>query len=116
MYVLMVISIHTITTTTTKSNESSHMFMLIICIQADMGEFNQCQTQLKALYKEGIVGNEMEFVAYRLLYFVYSHNSSGIRLSIYLSIYVYIYLSIVSFSPPFLSFLLTIQSINQSIN
>jgi hypothetical protein len=37
----------------------------------DMNEYNQCQTQLKQLYAEGLVGSEMEFVAYRILYYVY---------------------------------------------
>jgi hypothetical protein len=37
----------------------------------DMNEYNQCQTQLKHLYENGIKGCEMEFIAYRLLYYVY---------------------------------------------
>eukprot|EP01111_Echinosteliopsis_oligospora_P018823 TRINITY_DN8846_c0_g1_i1.p1 TRINITY_DN8846_c0_g1~~TRINITY_DN8846_c0_g1_i1.p1 ORF type:complete len:508 (+),score=131.02 TRINITY_DN8846_c0_g1_i1:105-1526(+) len=36
----------------------------------DLGEYNQCQTQLKELYKEGLPGNVSEFTAYRLLYFL----------------------------------------------
>lgn len=32
------------------------------------GDFNQCQTQLKVLYKEGAPGCVEEFVAYRVLY------------------------------------------------
>ena len=31
----------------------------------DLGEFNQCQTVLRALYDEGVVGRETEFVATR---------------------------------------------------
>ena len=34
----------------------------------DLGEFNQCQTVLRALYDEGVVGRETEFVAYEVLY------------------------------------------------
>ena len=34
----------------------------------DLGEFNQCQTVLKTLYGEGVSGQEVEFLAYRVLY------------------------------------------------
>jgi hypothetical protein len=34
----------------------------------DLGEFNQCQTVLKTLYGEGVRGQEVEFLAYRVLY------------------------------------------------
>ncbi|KAI4866232.1 SAC3/GANP/Nin1/mts3/eIF-3 p25 family-domain-containing protein [Hypoxylon rubiginosum] len=40
----------------------------------DLGEYNQCQTQLRALYKAGHKGNPIEFKAYRILYFIYSAN------------------------------------------
>ena len=36
----------------------------------DINEYNQCQTQLKQLYFVGIPGAEMEFIAYRILYYV----------------------------------------------
>ena len=37
----------------------------------DMNEYNQCQTQLKHLYASKLKGSEMEFIAYRILYYVY---------------------------------------------
>ena len=37
----------------------------------DLNEYNQCQTQLKHLYAKGVAGSEAEFVAYRILYYVY---------------------------------------------
>ena len=37
----------------------------------DLNEYNQCQTQLKQQYAAGLRGSEMEFIAYRLLYYVY---------------------------------------------
>ena len=37
----------------------------------DLNEYNQCQTQLKQLYHMGLKGNENEFLAYRILYYVY---------------------------------------------
>ena len=46
-------------------------------MQGDRGEFNQCQAQLKALYLEGVAGQEAEFVAYRILYLIMTHNSAG---------------------------------------
>jgi hypothetical protein len=37
----------------------------------DMNEYNQCQTMLKQLYGTGQRGCELEFLAYRVLYYVY---------------------------------------------
>ncbi|KAJ8657382.1 hypothetical protein O0I10_006937 [Lichtheimia ornata] len=47
--------------------------------KGDLGEYNQCQTQLKSLYKKGIEGNENEFTAYRILYFLHTRNWSDIN-------------------------------------
>lgn len=38
----------------------------------DLGEYNQCQTQLRSLYKMGLNGSRDEFTAYRILYFIYT--------------------------------------------
>ncbi|CAG8627034.1 10183_t:CDS:10, partial [Ambispora leptoticha] len=46
--------------------------------KGDLGEYNQCQTQLKTLYKQNIAGHIMEFTAYRLLYFLHTKNRSDI--------------------------------------
>ncbi len=37
----------------------------------DLNEYNQCQTQLKSLYLSGLKGAEIEFIAYRILYYIY---------------------------------------------
>ncbi|KAM9962920.1 hypothetical protein ACTFIW_006141 [Dictyostelium discoideum] len=46
----------------------------------DLGQFNQCQTQLFQLYKQpGLASSSMsEFYAYRLLYNIYQDNSTDI--------------------------------------
>lgn len=45
----------------------------------DLGEYNQCQTQLRALYSLGIEGDRVEFMAYRILYFVHTCNRIGLN-------------------------------------
>ncbi|KAG0746985.1 hypothetical protein G6F16_002738 [Rhizopus arrhizus] len=47
--------------------------------KGDLGEYNQCQTQLKGLYAGGIPGNAMEFTAYRILYFLHMQNAADIN-------------------------------------
>ncbi|KAF1980162.1 hypothetical protein BU23DRAFT_445121 [Bimuria novae-zelandiae CBS 107.79] len=47
--------------------------------QGDMGEYNQCQTQLKALYAQNLPGKPDEFTAYRILYFVYTCNKTDMN-------------------------------------
>lgn len=44
---------------------------------ADLGEYNQCQSQLRGLYAHGIRGSAMEFLAYRILYLLHTKNRRG---------------------------------------
>lgn len=51
----------------------------------DLGEYNQCQTQLRGLYKMklgengGSGGNQDEFTAYRILYLIYTRNRTDMN-------------------------------------
>ncbi|SGZ21220.1 BQ5605_C021g09344 [Microbotryum silenes-dioicae] len=45
----------------------------------DLGEFNQCQGQLRDLFKLGIPGHREEFLAYRILYLLYSRNRAELN-------------------------------------
>lgn len=47
--------------------------------KGDLGEYNQCQTQLLALYGMNLGGHPMEFKAYRILYFIYTRNRTAIN-------------------------------------
>lgn len=45
----------------------------------DLGEYNQCQSQLRGLYELGLKGSVMEFLAYRILYLLHTCNRRGER-------------------------------------
>lgn len=47
--------------------------------KGDIGEYNQCQTQLRFLYTLGLKGNPIEFKAYRILYFIHTANRTGLN-------------------------------------
>ncbi|KAI9719945.1 MAG: hypothetical protein M1828_005983 [Chrysothrix sp. TS-e1954] len=47
--------------------------------KGDLGEYNQCQTQLRALYKQNLGGHPGEFMAYRILYFIYTCNRTDMN-------------------------------------
>jgi hypothetical protein len=47
--------------------------------KGDLGEYNQCQTQLHALYQLGLNGSPMEFKAYRILYFIHTQNRTALN-------------------------------------
>lgn len=47
--------------------------------KGDIGEYNQCQTQLRSLYMLGLKGNSIEFKAYRILYFIHTANRTGLN-------------------------------------
>jgi hypothetical protein len=47
--------------------------------KGDIGEYNQCQTQLRSLYTLGSKGNPIEFKAYRVLYFIHTANRMGLN-------------------------------------
>ncbi len=77
VYTTLIIHISSLTLTLASSTDFTvyvyeyHARVALEC--KDLNEYNQCQTQLKQLYNNTSLNrqNEMEFVAYRLLYYVY---------------------------------------------
>ena len=47
--------------------------------KGDLGEYNQCQTQLRALYAQKLGGHPTEFKAYRILYFIHTCNRTDMN-------------------------------------
>lgn len=47
--------------------------------KADLGEYNQCQTQLRALHSQHLGGHPEEFKAYRILYFIHTCNRTDMN-------------------------------------
>ena len=47
--------------------------------KGDLGEYNQCQTQLRALYALNLDGHATEFKAYRILYFIHTCNRTDMN-------------------------------------
>jgi SAC3 family protein LENG8/THP3 len=47
--------------------------------KGDLGEYNQCQTQLRALYALNLGGHPVEFKAYRILYFIHTGNRTDMN-------------------------------------
>ena len=45
----------------------------------DLGEYNQCQTQLRALHSQHLGGHPEEFKAYRILYFIHTCNRTDMN-------------------------------------
>ena len=47
--------------------------------KGDLGEYNQCQTQLRALYSQNLGGHPTEFKAYRVLYLIHTCNRTDMN-------------------------------------
>lgn len=51
---------------------------ILISVQNDLVEYNQCQSALRTLYEMGLSGKSEEFLAYRILYLLHVRNRSGL--------------------------------------
>jgi len=47
--------------------------------KGDLGEYNQCQTQLRGLYQLKLGGHPVEFKAYRILYYIHTCNKTDMN-------------------------------------
>jgi len=47
--------------------------------KGDLGEYNQCQSQLRGLYAYGLPGHTHEFLAYRILYLLHTRNQRDVN-------------------------------------
>ena len=47
--------------------------------KGDLGEYNQCQSQLRALYNQSLGGHPAEFLAYRIIYLMYTRNQTDMN-------------------------------------
>ncbi|GJN90250.1 hypothetical protein Rhopal_003249-T1 [Rhodotorula paludigena] len=47
--------------------------------KGDLGEFNQCQSRLRQLYRMGLTGHPLEFLGYRILYLLFSRNRAELN-------------------------------------
>jgi hypothetical protein len=52
---------------------------LVALEKGDLGEYNQCQTQLRGLYALKLGGRPAEFMAYRVLYLIHTANRTGMN-------------------------------------